>query len=147
MGRTRVVRILLACTAAVVLAGGCAFVEKIEQLTIDDIDVAAVRDGEYTGTVRILPVTAKVRVAVKDGAITGIDLVRHFHGPDHGAEQILGRVIEAQSLRGRCRVRIHVLEQGRPEGDRVGAAEGAVTPGRERRAGLTRWPGTAATPR
>ncbi|OHD75319.1 MAG: hypothetical protein A2177_16250 [Spirochaetes bacterium RBG_13_68_11] len=99
VGRTRFVRILLACTAAVVLAGGCTFVEKIEQLAIDDIDLTAVRDGEYTGTVRILPVTAKVRVAVKDGAITGIDLVRHFHGPDHGAEQILGRVIEAQSLR------------------------------------------------
>ncbi len=79
---------LRACTAAVVLAGGCAFVEKIEQLAIDDIDIAAVRNDEYTGTVRILPVTAKVRVAVKDGAITGIDLVRHFHGPNHGAEQI-----------------------------------------------------------
>lgn len=99
MGRTRVLRILLACAAAVALAGGCAFVEKIEQLTIDDIDVAAARDGEYLGTVRVLPVTATVRVTVKAGVVTGIDLVRHVHGPDHGAEQILGRVIEAQSLR------------------------------------------------
>lgn len=90
--------ILLACVAAVVLLGGCTFVEKIEQLTIDDVDIGAVRDGEYTGTVRILPVTAKVRVDVKDGAVTGIDLLRHFHGPDHGAEEILGRVIAAQSL-------------------------------------------------
>lgn len=98
MGRTRVLRILLACTAAVVLMGGCTFVEKIEQLTIDDVDIAAVGDGEYTGTVRILPVTAKVRVAVKDGVITGIDLVSHFHGPDHGVDEILGRVIAEQSL-------------------------------------------------
>jgi len=91
-------RILIACAAAVVLAGGCAFAQKIEQLTIDDVDPAAVRDGEYSGTVRILPVTATVRVTVKDGAITGIDLVRHFHGPGHGAEGILGRVVETQSL-------------------------------------------------
>jgi uncharacterized protein with FMN-binding domain len=77
---------------------GCTFAQKIEQLTIDDIDVASVRDGTYTGTVRILPVTAKVRVTVKDGAITTIDLLRHFHGPDHGADQILGRVMAAQSL-------------------------------------------------
>jgi len=98
MSRIRWLRILIACIAAVVLAGGCSFVQKIEQLTIDDVDIASVRNGEYTGSVRILPVTAAVRVTVKDGAITGIDLVRHFHGPDHGAEQILGRVMSAQSL-------------------------------------------------
>jgi uncharacterized protein with FMN-binding domain len=98
MARTRGLRTLIACVAAVVLLGGCTFVQKIERLTIDDIDTGAVRDGTYTGIVRILPVTAKVRVDVKDGAITGIDLLRHFHGPDHGAEEILGRVIAAQSL-------------------------------------------------
>ena len=98
MAGTRGLRTLIVCVAAVVLVGGCTFVEKIEQLTIDDVDIASVRDGTYTGTVRVLPVTAKVRVDVKDGAITGIDLVRHFHGPDHGAEEILARVIAAQSL-------------------------------------------------
>ena len=98
MAGTRGLRTLIVCVAAVVLVGGCTFVEKIEQLTIDDVDIASVRDGTYTGTVRVLPVTAKVRVDVKDGAITGIDLVRHFHGPDHGAEEIIGRVIAAQSL-------------------------------------------------
>jgi uncharacterized protein with FMN-binding domain len=99
MRRTRGLRILPACAAACVLLAGCGFARKIEQLAIDDIAVASVRDGTYTGTVRILPVTAKVRVTVKDGAITGIDLVRHFHGPDHGAEGILVRVMERQSLR------------------------------------------------
>jgi uncharacterized protein with FMN-binding domain len=98
MKGTRIAGILIACIAVVVLAGGCSFVQKIEQLTIDDIDIASVRDGTYTGTVRILPVTAKVRVTVKDGVITAIDLLRHFHGPEHGAEQILGRVMAAQSL-------------------------------------------------
>jgi uncharacterized protein with FMN-binding domain len=98
MSNARRHRIVIACIAAVVLSGGCSFVQKIEQLTIDDVDIASVKDGEYTGSVRILPVTAKVRVTVKDGAVTDIELLRHFHGPDHGAEQILGRVMGAQSL-------------------------------------------------
>lgn len=98
MNIARTLRNLFACSAAVAVLGSCAFAQKIEQLTIDDVDVASVRNGEYTGTVRVLPVTAKVRVTVKDGAITGIDLVRHFHGPDHGADAILGRVMAAQSL-------------------------------------------------
>jgi uncharacterized protein with FMN-binding domain len=97
MSTLRWVRIMAACAVAI-LVGGCTFVQKIEQLTIDDVDIASVRDGEYTGSVRILPVTAKVRVTVEGGAVTGIDLVRHFHGPDHGAEEILGRVMAAQSL-------------------------------------------------
>lgn len=98
MSLTRMIRVLLACLAAVVLAVGCAFAQKIEQLAIEDVDVASVRDGVYTGSVRILPVTATVRVTVKDGAVADIDLLRHFHGPDHGAEQIIGRVVAAQSL-------------------------------------------------
>jgi uncharacterized protein with FMN-binding domain len=82
-----------------ILAGGCGFEEKIGNLSIGDLDFTAVKDGTYTGTVRVLPVTAKVRVTVNGGAVTDIVLVRHFHGPDHGAEEILGRVVEAQSLR------------------------------------------------
>lgn len=99
MNVVRALRILVACAAVAVLAGGCGFEEKIGNLAIDDLDIATVKDGTYTGTVRILPVTAKVRVTVNGGAVTDIVLVRHFHGPDHGAGQILGRVLEAQSLR------------------------------------------------
>jgi uncharacterized protein with FMN-binding domain len=91
-------RCIIATCAAAALLGGCNFPQKIERLTIDNVEIAAVRDGEYTATVRVLPVTARVRVTVKAGAITGIDLLRHFHGPDHGAEAILPRVIERQSL-------------------------------------------------
>ena len=99
MNGTRVLRILVACAAVAILAGGCGFEEKIGNLSIGDLDFTAVKDGTYTGTVRVLPVTAKVRVTVNGGAVTDIVLVRHFHGPDHGAEEILGRVVEAQSLR------------------------------------------------
>ena len=99
MNGTRALRILVACAAVAVLAGGCGFEENIGSLAVGDPDFATVKDGTYTGTVRVLPVTAKVRVSVNRGAVRDIVLVRHFHGPDHGAEEILGRVVEAQSLR------------------------------------------------
>jgi uncharacterized protein with FMN-binding domain len=92
-------RLIPACVALLVALGGCAFQEKIDNLVVDDIAPALVKDGTYRGVERILPVTASVRVTVSGGRITDIALRSHIHGPDHGAEAILPRVIEAQSLR------------------------------------------------
>jgi len=72
--------------------------EEIHALTIDDVRPATLRDGEYTGTENVVPVTASVRVAVRDGKVTAIQLLSHSHGPGHGADAILDRVIAAQSL-------------------------------------------------
>jgi uncharacterized protein with FMN-binding domain len=88
----------LACAAALLVLGGCAFVEKIDRLAIENIDPVGVKDGTYEGSVIILPVTAKVRVAVSAGRITDIAMLSHSHGPDHGADAILPRIIAAQSL-------------------------------------------------
>jgi uncharacterized protein with FMN-binding domain len=40
-----------------------------------------------------------VRVSVRDGRITEIKLLRHSHGPGHGADAIVDRVVASQSLR------------------------------------------------
>lgn len=90
--------LMLACAAMVAALGGCAFQEKIDKLVVDNVSPALVRDGTYRGSERILPVTASVRVTVSGGRITDIALLSHLHGPDHGADAILPRVIEAQSL-------------------------------------------------
>ena len=92
------IRLAILCAVALATLGGCAFVEKIDKLTIADIDPGLVKDGTYTGSVRILPVTASVRVTVSAGRITDIALLSHSHGPDHGADDILPRVLAAQSL-------------------------------------------------
>ena len=93
-----VARLCAACAAALLALGGCAFVEKIDKLVIEDVQPCRVRDGSYQASVRILPVTASVRVTVSGGRITDIDLLSHSHGPDHGADEILPRLIDAQSL-------------------------------------------------
>jgi len=57
-----------------------------------------VKDGTYEGSEKIFPVTASVRVTVSAGRISDIVMLSHSHGPNHGADAILPRVIEAQSL-------------------------------------------------
>ena len=80
------------------LLTGCEFVDEINKLTIDDVRPSSVKDGEYMGTQNVFPVTATVAVSVKAGAITDIKLTEHGHGPGHGADAILPRVVAAQSL-------------------------------------------------
>jgi len=86
------------CAAAGLGLTGCSDVEEIGSLTVEHIDVSAVRDGCYQGSQRNGPVTAKVWVAVQGGKITEIELLRHSHGPDHGAEDVVARVVAEQSL-------------------------------------------------
>ena len=90
--------IIMVCIAALFYFTGCEAIEEIEKLTIEDISIRAVGDGDYKGAQDNFPVTAKVLVTVKDGRITGIKLMGHSHGPGHGADEIVGRVIEKQSL-------------------------------------------------
>jgi uncharacterized protein with FMN-binding domain len=94
----RVVPVLLIAVAGL-SAGGCANLKKIEALKIEEVPVALVRDGDYEAEENYVPVTAKVRVSVRGGRITGITLLRHSHGPGHGADAIVERVLAGQSLR------------------------------------------------
>jgi uncharacterized protein with FMN-binding domain len=92
------IAIILVCAAAGLWLTGCSGLQQIEALTVADIPFGAVRDGRYQGSQRNFPVTAKVAVTVENGKITGIELLRHFHGPGHGADEIVGRVMAKQSL-------------------------------------------------
>jgi len=98
MGKSKGFRQVLLCVVTLVLLSGCAFVQKINKLTIDNVSMQQVKDGTYEGTENIFPVTASVRVTMSGGRITDIVMLSHGHGPNHGADAILTRVIEAQSL-------------------------------------------------
>jgi uncharacterized protein with FMN-binding domain len=95
--RRRLAWVLLGAAVGLGLTA-CHSLEKIEGITVNSIAVSAVKDGTYTAAQSYFPVTAKVRVTVHNGAITGIKLLRHFHGPKHGADEILQRVMAQQSL-------------------------------------------------
>jgi len=98
MPRAGRVLILLAGTIVFLFCFGCKVLERIDKLTTQDLNVSVVRDGDYRGRQNNLPVTAKVLVSVRDGRITDIKLLRHTHGPDHGADAIIPRVLAKQSL-------------------------------------------------
>lgn len=66
---------------------------------ISDVDLAVAEDGIYTGSYSAFPVSAEVRVTIKNHFIVDIELLKHDNGQGQGAEIIPEKVIEAQSLK------------------------------------------------
>lgn len=97
MSRRIVQGMLIGLTLALSL-GGC-FTDDIRKLVVNDINPASVKDGSYEGEQNDKPVTAAVRVLVQGGRIDSIKVLSHGHGPGHGADAIVDRVIAAQSLK------------------------------------------------
>jgi uncharacterized protein with FMN-binding domain len=83
---------------ALALSLGACSSADIKDLTVTTVTPASVRDGTYLGECATTLVSAKVEVAVKDSAIKAIKVLEHSHGPGHGADAIVDRVIAAQSL-------------------------------------------------
>jgi|SRR5208283_77334 len=90
--------ILVLLGVALALSFGSCVGQDIRKLDVADIRPTAVRDGTFQGEHDSGLVTAKVEVVVKDGTITAITVLKHRHGPGHGADAIVGRVVAAQSL-------------------------------------------------
>ena len=102
--RNRVLLIVL-LGVAVISAGALIFFSRIDaslkaltDVPVAAIDPATLEDGTYAGSYSAFPVSAEVRVTVRDHAFTGIELVKHTHGQGAGAEVIPDRVLAAQSL-------------------------------------------------
>ncbi len=71
---------------------------QLEEISIADINLKDIRDGDYYGECLLELTTAKVNVEVKDGIIKNIELVQHNHGPGYGADEMIKRIIDSQSL-------------------------------------------------
>ncbi len=93
---------VLFCVTAGFLIGAPAVLRKnltaLALEEIPDVDLTEIADGVYTGSCTVLPVSAGVKVTVKDHVITEIGLVRHFNGQGSAAEILPEKVVEAQSL-------------------------------------------------
>jgi uncharacterized protein with FMN-binding domain len=77
------------------LIAGCV---NFKSIVITSPDLSKVADGAYRGNSRVGPVRVTVEVAMKDKAITGITIIRHFNGLGKKAEAIVPRIVEKQSL-------------------------------------------------
>jgi len=73
-------------------------ISDAKALTIEEIDLSNVKDGEYLGNYEIFPVKVSVKTTVKNGEITQIELLEHFNGKGTPAEKITDYIIEKQSL-------------------------------------------------
>ncbi|UNC92151.1 FMN-binding protein [Candidatus Contubernalis alkaliaceticus] len=87
---------------ALVLAGAIKKIESnmeaLRTLSLEQIDIAGIENGTYTGSFSSFPVAAEVRVTVEGQAISEIELVKHNHGQGEAAEVLTGHVLDAQSL-------------------------------------------------
>ena len=97
MGRLKPA-VVLSCVLAGSVLAGCKAIDAINALEIENVQLGAVQNGTYEGHQDNAIVTAKVRVVVKDGRITGVEILEHNHGPGHGADAIVDVVLEKQSL-------------------------------------------------
>ncbi|MBD3391061.1 MAG: FMN-binding protein [Chitinivibrionales bacterium] len=70
----------------------------IKGMRVENIDFEDVKDGSYEGAVNAVLVSARVRVDVKDGAVTGIEILEHNHGPKYSGGPMVQRILDAQSL-------------------------------------------------
>ncbi len=71
---------------------------KLADITLNDLNLDQVADGSYDGSYSVFPVSVEVTVTVNDHNITEIDITKHDNGQGQAGEVIIEDVLEAQSL-------------------------------------------------
>lgn len=72
--------------------------QKIANIEIEDIDLSSVEDGIYEGEYDAGYIYAKVRVQMKEGKITSVELLEHRNERGIPAEAIPDTVVEKQKI-------------------------------------------------
>lgn len=72
--------------------------EELNNLTIENVDLSELSDGDYYGSYSVFPVEVEVKVTVENHLITNIMLIKHVNGQGSDAEVIPDRIIASQSL-------------------------------------------------
>jgi Uncharacterized protein conserved in bacteria len=70
----------------------------VERIRVMNVDLNTIGDGEYIGDCDVFFVTAKVRVVVKDGKITELELIKHHNDRGSSANVIPERIITEQQI-------------------------------------------------
>ncbi len=89
----------------IVLAGVLFYLDRVDQyqkhvagMTVADVDFSSIPDGTYEGSADETFIRVRVRVTVKDGAVSDIALIEHENGRGKPAEAIIGEIIKRQTL-------------------------------------------------
>ena len=70
---------------------------KVQNIRFSDIDIASIPNGLYTGECDVGLIYVKVEVAVQDGAIIAINLLRHDNDRGASAEQVINNIVDRQT--------------------------------------------------
>lgn len=95
------VLILFALTAShmiVYFVDFASYQNAIKDVTITDIDVTSVPDGEYIGCYDAGYIYAKVKVEIKKGTIVDIKLLQHDNERGKQAEKIVDQIQNEQTI-------------------------------------------------
>jgi uncharacterized protein with FMN-binding domain len=100
--KTKIVIYIL--VVLVLLTGGYAglsfvrYKNLVQAVTIADVDLSSIDDGDYVGSYDLGLVSVKVKVRVEGNRIKRIEILEHKNGRGTAAEAIVNNVVKAQSL-------------------------------------------------
>lgn len=89
--------LILGVIGAILINNSLDF-EALMDAPLEQLDVSTLKNGTHAGSYQSFPISAKVTVRIEDGQMTEVLLVDHSHGRGYGAEAIVEKVREAQSL-------------------------------------------------
>ncbi len=105
MKKVTVIAIICFVVFSVLITGGiiiCGNISKnfkiLENENFDNYNLSDVEDGEYLGSFHVFPLSAEVKVTIKNQEITKIDILKHENGKGEAAEAITENVITEQTL-------------------------------------------------
>lgn len=101
MGKKLIIVLLILVIVVLCVKFGASYLTKqtLKKVTIQNVDVAQLANGEYEGTAKISPFSAKVNVLVNEGKIASIKIEDHMTGLGKDGEQIVNKIIDEQSLK------------------------------------------------
>ena len=70
----------------------------VKNISVSDVDVTKVADGDYIGECNVQYIYAKVRVVIENGVITKIELLEHRNERGGAASQITDKVVTEQKV-------------------------------------------------
>lgn len=70
----------------------------VKDLLIEQVEIGKLEDGTYIGECDVGYIYARVKVAVEDGQITGIEILEHKQERGKRAEKVTEQIVEQQTL-------------------------------------------------
>ncbi len=80
------------------VAGLREYQRSVAAISFSNTPISAVRDGDYTGECDAGYIYAKVRVTVRQGAITDIDLLAHRNERGKAGEGVVDEILSEQRI-------------------------------------------------